>query len=894
MDDAHEKERLNRYRSRIDDARANARHLLDGGATGIQAAAAISQAVDSIIADLFADVTAVLSDAQRQTLERHSAVVAVGGTGRGEMAPFSDVDLLFVYRKPARLVFSDCVGRFVRDAWDVGIKLGHAIRDVKESISLARQDPQIATSLIEARHLCGNVDLVDELKRKFHQRVIQSRLRAFIESCIRARENERQEQGGAVQQLQPDIKRSLGGLRDVHLIRWVGFAKFQVAEIDSLQLHGALGMDDARSLLDAYEFLTRLRMELHFAACRSQDTLTRDDQLRFSRERNFEVKDGQRPVERFMQQYFRHSMEIANVTKRFISLNRPKPLAVRLGRLAIMRRVDQIFRLTRSEIDIVASQRDAASRSLDQILKLYSLAAQHELDVAPVLSDRIKKAVPDLDTDLSAENAEVFLQSLGTIGNLAALVRNMHDNGVLEFIIPEMRRVRCLLQFNQYHSYTVDEHTLRAIEAAEGFREDGGPVGTAYRAINQKNILHLAVLLHDAGKGFEEDHSEVGRRIAESVADRLLMNQHDRQLLAFLVHKHLMMSHLAFRRDISDPECLIQFSHEVGSPETLRMLYVLTAADLRAVGPGVWTDWKAELLSELYDRTMMILSGKHYDYREAERLSDIKDRVLSSIVPMPEADEAPSFEDWVDKQLQALSPIYLSATSSDQIAADLTTIHNLKPGEIIVIGKYDAETNTVEYRVITDQAFAEGCSHRITGVLTAKRMEILSAQITTTLDGIVVDGFRVMDNDFDGRVLDSRIEDVAKTIKSAIRREVTTRELFQRNRRFDSRGPQEPISELPMRVTIDNESSELCTIVSVFAHDRPGLLYTICRTAFQSDLSIELAKIATHLDQVVDVFYVTGTDGLKIVDPVRLDEIRGCFESKLTEFEQSGFQRFVA
>ncbi len=891
---AQDNERLNEYRRRVDESRASARRLLDGGATGIQASAAISQAVDSIVVDLFADSVAGLCAVVRQTLDRRIAVVAVGGTGRGEMAPYSDVDLLFLYRKPAYAVFSECVATFVRDAWDIGIKLGHAVRDIKECVSMSRHEPQIATSLIEARHLCGGVELVDELKRKFYQRVIHTRMRPFIESCILARETERLDFGGAVQQLEPDIKRSLGGLRDVHLIRWVGYAKFQAADIDSLRLRGALGKDDARSLLDAYEFLSRLRMELHFAAHKSQDTLTRDEQLRFSDVRQIVPKDGQRPVELFMQQYFRHSMQIANVTRRFVSLNRPKSLAVRLGRLAIMRRADEIFRLTRSEVDVVPRHRDEAARKLDQILKLYSLAAKRALDVAPLMSERIKDAVPDLDGDLSSNDARLFLETLGTIGNLAALIRNMHDNGLLEFIIPEMKRVRCLLQFNQYHSYTVDEHTLRVIQAAEDFHGDDGPLGAAYRAINHKTILHLALLLHDAGKGFEEDHSEVGRRIAESVADRLFLNTHDRDLLVFLVHKHLMMTHLAFRRDISDPDVLVRFSREVGSPETLRMLYVLTAADLQGVGPGVWTDWKAELLSDLYDRTMLILSGKHFDYRQDERMQDIKERVLASIVPVGGPENADHFEDWVDKQLHALSPNYLSSTSPNQIAMDLATIHSLKPGEIVVTGKYDSENDTVEYRVITDQAFAEGCSHRITGVLTAKRMEILSAQITTSLDGIVVDGFRVSDQDFNGPVPESRIEDVAETVKKAIRKEVTAQELFQRNRRFDSNAHRAPMSELSMRVTIDNESSDRCTIISVFAHDRPGLLYTICRTAFQSDLSIELAKIATHLDQVADVFYVTARDGQKIVNPDRLAEIRSRFESKLTEFEESGYRRFVA
>ncbi len=886
-------DRMAQRRTRVGEIRERAKRLLVGGATGIQAAATISEATDEFVVELFGETASALSPRDWERVESRAAVVAIGGTGRGDMAPYSDVDLLFLYESGVAAPFTNSVSEFVRGCWDAGLKLGHSVRTLDDALSAAKCDPHFATALIEARCLWGSEKLVAQLRRKFVSNVVRKRLAAFIHECTSAREQERSQFGATVQQLDPDVKRSLGGLRDLHLIRWVGFANFGKGDIDSLRLLGAIGKDDARNLLAAHEFLTRVRIDLHFAAGKARDLFSREEQLRIAEERGVEPTAGQSPVECFMQQYFRHSAVIADVARRFVPLNRPVRKRDRLARLLMTRRVNKIYLLGSDYLDIIDSYRDAACQTVEQLLTVYRLAASYRVGLAPLLAERVKSAAALLEPDASTEVTTIFLDILSTTGHLGPLLRSMFETRTLDLVLPEVSRVRSLLQFNLYHSYTVDEHTLRTIEAVERFNEDEGPLGAAYRKIRHKEIVHLALLLHDLGKGFVEDHSDVGRRIALDVAKRFQLSDDQTDVLVFLVHKHLLMSHLAFRRDISDVEALLRFSHEVGSPETLRMFYVLTAADLLGVGPGVWTDWKAELLSNLFESAMLILSGKHHQILETQRLSRVKELVRDSIVPLDQHAPDDEFDQWLDTRIDSFEAPYLTTTPPPRIAADLDVIRQLELGEISVDGKYDAETGIVDYRVILDRQHAAGCFHRITGVLTANRLDILSAEIATTSDGVVVDGFRVIDNDYDGEVPVSRIEQIDAAIRKVLTGDTTVADLFQRGKRIGGPGPTVQVSDLPTRVVIDNDSSDRCTVIDVFAHDRPGLLYTIARTAYQRDLSIELAKIATHLDQVVDVFYITDAAGQKIVERDRLHEIQHHLATTIAEFEAGGHERFA-
>ncbi len=885
---------LEALRSRIAEIRERARKQFEHGAGGAQTATSLSDGFRAFVVEQWQEALSIVPPEVAEKLARRSAVVAVGGTGRGELAPYSDIDLMFLYESSVGESFKQVTNRCLHSLYDALLELGRSVRTSSEAIAMALEDSTVATSLLEMQPLWGSEELVASVKRKFERKVVRRRRRAFFEAAIANREKELDTQGGPVQQLEPDIKCSRGGLRDLHLLRWVGFAWYGVPDIDSLRLNGALSGEDARRLISAQEFLMRIRLDLHFAAGKPQDRLTREEQLRIAEKRRIEATPAQLPVERFMQEYFQHTSVISAVVARFIARHRRLPLKDWLLDRLLMRRQDGHFLIGPSRLDVSNGRLDSVCSDLHSVMRLFLTAARQQVSIAPRVLERIRLAVPKLSGTIDAECSRLFLAILEPRGRLSETLRAMHDTGVLEIALPEFARIRCLLQFNAYHSYTVDEHTLRAMSIVESFEKDNSPIGTAYREIKLKSILHLAVLLHDVGKGGVEDHSEVGRGISEKVAVRFGLPEPQRELLMFLVHKHLVMADVAFRHDIADPGELARFSHMAGSPEWLTMLYVLTAADISAVGPDIWNDWKAGLLTDLYDRSMLILSGKHAKFVEEERLDRVREHVTKTLIPDSVADEERrQLAHWFDQQLKQFPPHYLLGTPRDRIATDLNIIRHLQPGQIVVTASHDAETDTVEYRIVLDREHSEGCFHRIAGTLTSQRLEILSAQICTTTDGIVVDVFAVRDTDFSGPVPQHRMDDVGQVITRVLRKEVKVDEMFLRSRRFNWGAAKAPISDLPNRVTIDNDSSDRCNIVGVFAHDRPGLLYTISRAIFRLDLSIDLAKIATHLDQVLDVFYVTDRAGKKITDEVRLASMQYELSNTLADFDATGHKRFV-
>ncbi len=886
--------KIESLRVRVSEIRERARSQFEHGATGVQTATTLSDGFRAFVVEQWLEALQSVSPESAKRLEQHSAIVAVGGTGRGELAPYSDLDLLFLYEPSVSVEFSKVANHCLHELWNADLKLGHSVRTPKDVMAMARQDTPFATSMVEMQPLWGSTELVAKLKRGFERAFSKTGQAAFVEAAVAGREEERIKNGGAVQQLEPDIKCSRGGLRDLHLLRWVGFAYFGSAEIDSLRLSGALTREDAHKLIAAHEFLMRIRLEWHFAAGKAQDRLTRDEQLRIASERGIEPRPAQIPVEIFMQEYFQHTTAVADIVSRFVARHRRLSLSQRLTEMLLTRRQDGYFLVNPKRLDVVTGHMDATCSDLRQILRLFLASASNQVPIAARVLEKIRLSAHTLSRVLDAEHSRLFLAILERRGRLGATLRSMFETGILEVVLPEFSRVRCLLQFNQYHHYTVDEHTFRAMEIMEGFEKDQSSIGAAYREIKNKHVLHLALLLHDVGKGGIEDHSELGRTIAERVAIRLGLPDSHREQLMFLIHKHLVMADVAFRRDTTDPGEQTRFSHMVGSPEWLSSLYLLTVADVSAVGPDVWNDWKAGLMADLYDRAMLILSGKHPKFLEEERLRKVREHVAAKLISKDAPDdERLQLTRWLDQQLVRFPPHYLTGTPRDRIAADIEVIRRLQPGEIVVEGSYDPDTSIVEYRIVLDRQNSEGCFHRIAGTLTSQRLEILSAQICTTTDGIVVDVFKVHDNDYSGTVPRDRMEDVGKVIQRVLRKEVKVDEMFQKSRRFNWKSQQPLKGDLPNRVTIDNDSSDRCNLVCVFAHDRPGLLYTISRALYRLELSIELAKIATNLDQVLDVFYVTDRSGRKMTDEPRLASIQIELQNTLTEFDATGHERFV-
>ncbi len=888
------KELLSKRKEHVSLIRSRSYRLFQGGATGIQVASEYANDLEDFLKEVYKANLDELPEEDRNLLKKQSALIAIGGSGRGELVPYSDTDLLFLFHGKARLIFSEFASQVVRDYWDAGIQLGHSVRSLSETMSMAKGEIQVSSSLVESRLLSGSKNLFSKFQKQFKKQILVKRKRWFIEECISARKEERIQFGETGCELEPDVKKSYGGLRDLHLIRWLSMACYGEHDIASLRLKGGISKEEAEKLLAASDFLLKIRIDLHFKADRAQDLLTRDEQLRICTDRGIEASEGQRPVERFMQKYFKHTRAIRDFTERFINLNNSHPIMVRTFGYLASHRAERIYLVSQNQIDVVPRFRKKVCGSLDGILHFFLTASLYRNNPSPRMIEAIKEASVKFDDSISKDSQKCFLMILNNTGQISQILRLMNQCGILELVIPQFKHAQCLLQFNQYHSYTVDEHSFKVIEAAEELEHDEGPLGIAARKIKQKDILYLALLLHDIGKGYKESHSEVGRRIAEDVADRLSLTDHQKDILVFLVHKHLRMDYLARTRDISDPQLLLEFSQEVGSPETLNMLYVLTASDIMGVGPGTWTEWKSELITELYDRTKLILTGKAYKSQEEKLIAKIRKEVISTFVPVGDDREVETIEKWVDKNLKILPRHYISSTTPERIASDLQIIENLKSGDLIIEVEYNSDSEGIDVRIITHEDLYSGMFHKITGLLTAKNLEVYSAQINTSINGVAIDIYRVIDRDFSGETPDHRLLEIKDSIEDLLLNPADVTTLIVSNQRFNTKTTPGPVSNLPTRVTIDNHSSDQFTVIDVFAYDRPGLLYTIARAIYKQGLSVVIAKIATHFDQVVDVFYTVDMDGNKIDDGHQLKTIRDELQNKIDQFEKEGYQAFVS
>ncbi|MBI3857185.1 MAG: ACT domain-containing protein [Planctomycetes bacterium] len=569
-------------------------------------------------------------------------------------------------------------------------------------------------------------------------------------------------------------------------------------------------------------------------------------------------------VERFMQQYHRQTTALHDMVMRFAQgAKRPGALSKVMSRFST-RRLDGHYILTRDAISIEPDAAPETMARAETLLLLFDLARRHSVEVAHETLERVRKAVPGCT--LTPESRKLFLSVMSVPAGLGLLVRNLHRVGLLGRFIPAFERARCLMQFNQYHKYTVDEHSIRALESAVFRAEDAGPVGQAYRETKRKDVLHLALLLHDIGKGYEEDHSEVGKRIAETLSSELGLGEHERQQLVFLVHKHLVMAHVATRRDIADPATLVQFVRTVGTEETLRMLFLLTVSDTDAVAPGSLTSWKESLFVELYMRATEELTGD-------APVSDCEARKAELCGQLRKSLAAEFGSEWLEPQLAAMPLSYLRKYPPEVVASHLRAQRDLGAAGVRVEFQHLKERGLTQITVFTRDGVTPCIFAKITGALAALRFQIAEADIVTRSDGLVVDTFRGEDSDFRGEPPSARREEFVRTIEQVLLGKKTVEALFSARHDPSSPGPRN-LAGVPTQVEIDNSTADQATIVEIFADDRPGLLYSIARTLFELELSIRSAKISTSLDQVADAFYVTDKSGSKIVDEARLDLIR--------------------
>lgn len=856
----HFRDSLLAAKRRLIEGREKLRAQHDRGSLGVQLCARQADLLDTVLLDLF---EAALRDLNIESLRDTIALVPHGGYGRRDVAPFSDLDLMVLDAGKGRSQVAELVTRLMQDLYDVGLYPGNSVRTPSEAVGLARDDASIYTSLIESRFLAGSQKLFEKFRGQF-VRMTERRYRALYDAVVEARRKERVQYGETVYLLRPNIKRSHGTLREIQLLRWIGFARFGAADPDRLQLMGALSKEDRRILQNAREFLLRTRNEMHFHAGKSEDVLDRDEQVRMAGVFGYRGRDGILPVEAFMQDYFLHTSRVRHLVSRFVNSVKPANAIVQALGPVFSHQVEGDFRVGPNQISATRQGLVKLTSSLSEVLRLADLANLYDTRIDHATWEAVCRAAPSYDSEISDDVAARFLSILSQPARLGEVLRRLHELGVLEKIIPSFKHARGLLQFNEYHQFTVDEHCFRAVEAAADLAAEHGPLGDVYRVLKQKRTLHLALLIHDLGKGYAEDHSDVGLRLAADVAERLRLPASESDQLKFLVHKHLVMSHLAFRRDTSDEQLIIRFAVEVGSPEVLKMLYVMTCADLAAVGPGVLNSWKIELLSDLYRRTLRHLTAET-PVDISRWLGEARQQVW---MHFDERERDP----WCEAHVEVLPASYLQSHAPQETAAMLRRLRQLEAGAADAWGCYLPESRTVEFTVIVDHGHGRGVFAKLTGALSSQGLEILSADINSLAGEAILDRFLVHDPDYDGTPPQERMEHVCRALIESIDREAAPR--FRKLWGSGRNHAAGTLSPLSTRVYTDNGTSQQYTIIDVFTFDRVALLYTIAKTLVEMRLSVYVAKIGTYLDQVVDVFYVTDENGKKIEDESRLESIR--------------------
>ncbi len=791
----------------------------ESGGSGIELCGAIARTRDRAIGELF-EVAGARPD--------QMALVAHGGYGRCDVAPYSDVDLMLLHTTAGREEAAQIAGPLWRDVFDLSLAAGHSVRTPDQAVHLASGDPTIATSLIESRLIAGSDRLFERFEQTF-RRHVRRRGTTLLGAVVHERQQERSHYGETVYLLEPNIKRSAGCLRDLQLIRWVGFLRYGTPELQELAALDALSKEDVTKLEQAWEFLLRLRNEMHFHGGKAIDVLDRDQQLRIAEQFGYQGRQGVLPVEQFMQDVFRHCGAVSHLSQRFTANAQSKRRMTRLVTAVFGHKIDS--GLHAGPAGLVATQRglDDVRGNLAAVMRMADLANLHNKPITSDTWEAIRREVPRMAEVPSREACEAFLSLLGNPARLESLLHDLHDVGLLERFVPAMARARGLIQFNQYHKYTVDEHCLQAVGFATRLLFDMNVLGRTYRRIAEKRVLHLALLIHDLGKGLPEDHRDAGREIAVETARRLHLSEQQTERLEFLVHRHQAMNFLAFRRDVTDGSVVVQFAREVGSPEMLQMMFVLTASDMAAVGPGVWDGWKADILTDLFHRAMEHLAGESPDATD----------------PNPAAEEPD----------------------------DLSLLAQLKTQDAVARAEYLPETQTVQFTIGSREELSRGAFHKLTGVLTGCGLEIRSARINTLADGLVLDRFVVHDPDYAERPPDDRLETVNARLVRVLQSTDETTPAFRRTWQSQPAGAS-PAAAVEASVHVDNNTSDHYTILDVFAVDRPGLLYAVARELYRLDLSVWRAKIGTHLDQVVDVFYVTDRQDRKVEDPQRLERIQ--------------------
>ena len=876
------KESLALIKGAFQDGRLRIKDGVESGTlSGLVAARALSALQDVTIQVIYDFAVKHFYYAQNPTSSERIAVVATGGYGRGELAPGSDIDLLFV-RPFKQTPWGESVIEFILYMlWDLGLKVGHATRSLGECVRLSKQDITIRTAILEARYLWGDEQLYEELRKKFWGEVATGTGQDFVEAKLAERDERHARQGESRYLVEPNIKEGKGGLRDLQTLYWIGKYVYHVDDAGDLVQHNVLTKDEFKTFQKAEAFLWDVRVRLHYLVGRAEERLSFDVQPELAARMGFTGDNPRRAVEAFMKAYFLVAKDVGDLTRIFCAAledqnrkRRPTLASMLPGFLRPRTSGDDFF-VENGRLNA----RDGVFRNEPvNMIRIFHIADGKKVDVHPAALRRITRSLERINDDVrrDPEANRLFLEILSSRNDPERALRLMNEAGVFGRFVSEFGRVVGLMQFNMYHHYTVDEHLIRAVgyvaSIDRGEHKGEHPLATEIiKRVKSRAALYVAMLLHDIAKGLPGDHSSVGEAIAQSLCPRLGLSPEDTRSVMWLVKNHLVMSDVAQKRDISDPKTVKDFVAQVQSPEMLRLLLVLTVADIAAVGPGVWNGWKGQLLRELYHEAETVMSGGDATPARAARVEHAKAALVQRIGELPRA--------VLDRALSRHYDSYWLAfdTESHERHARLMIAADAKGELFSLVAESNAFRSITEIVLYTPDH--PGLFSQLAGAVSASGGTIVDAKAFTTTDGFALDVFSIQDAEggmFGDR---ERVERLRQSIERVLRGEVyprkaiATRPAKKRSTAF----------KVTPRVNFDNDASASATVVEVEGLDRPGLLYDVTDAIFQSGLSISSAMVSTYGERAIDVFYVRDGFGHKVRHEERLKSVRERLQKALQD-----------
>ncbi len=874
---------LSKLKDAMKAGRAVAQAGLDADGGGMKCAQRLSFLQDELIRVVYDFALYHVYRITNASAAERMSVIAVGGYGRGTLAPGSDVDLLFLLPYKQTPWGEQVVEYILYMLWDLGLKVGHATRNVDECVRLSKSDMTIRTAVLEARFIWGDEPLYDDLVKRFDEEVVKGTSSEFIAAKLLERDERHERQGTSRYLVEPNIKEGKGGLRDLNTLFWIAKYHYRVRNQSDLVKKGVLSRSEYKRFIQTEDFLWAVRCQLHFLTNRAEERLSFDVQREIAIRLGYTQHPGMKDVERFMKHYFLVAKDVGDLTRilcaalenQHVKQPEGKGITGLMRRLRTGRPKSAAKAVPGTSFVVENNRLNSTSDKVfaddpTNLIRIFQVADKNGYNLNPELMKLIRRSLKYINSSVRAdpEANRLFVSILMSRNSPEKTLRKMNEAGVLGRFVPDFGKVVAMMQFNMYHHYTVDEHLIRSIgvlaEIERGDSGDDHPLATEIiRTLQSRKVLFIAMFLHDIAKGRPEDHSIAGARIARKICPRFGLSNAETDTVAWLIEHHLEMSTIAQSRDLSDRKTIADFAKSVQNLERLKLLLILTVADIRAVGPGVFNGWKGQLLRTLYYQCEPLLSGGHSKMSHRDTVNKAQQDLLGQLDHWDETDR----EAYINRHYQA----YWLRTAPDRMLNHAELIRSADAaGDQLAFGVHPLTFEAVtEITVLAPdhprllQSIAGACS--VTGA------NIVDAQIDTTTDGFALDTIfisRELPDDTDERRRGERITDL---ISKALTGESPLPQVVAKKN--PAKGRMKAF-KVAANVLVNNSWSDEYTVLEITGLDRPGLLYDLTRAIATLNLNIGSAHISTFGERVVDVFYVTDLTGQKIANIGRQDIIR--------------------